>query len=481
MELMNMKKTYITTMPDHVGAFLRASRCIAQLGLNITRVSYNKAIDVHTLFIEAEGDEAGLDLATEKLREIGYLQGHEQTGQVILVEFKLLDVPGAVTNMVELIGNYGFNISYMSSQTDGSGYQPFKMGLFVESSDKFADFLAAASRMCPVRVLNYDKTEKILDNSVFYVSFAADLAARMDLGSVSRADLVLNANRIMQMLDERNEPFHKTFDYIRGFADALARCRGEAFRPRVSEHDLGDDLHIILIEPPCGSNTCILRHKGRYLFVDTGYACYKQEMVMLLRRLIPDFDTCRKEALITHADLDHCGLLHLFSTVYMSQKSQDSLLAEESVGGFREMNPLHAPYIQICKTLTSYRSPAAETMVVIGGSAEPLEQPFEPIGYFNFGELHFELYEGQGGHLPGEIVLVERMRGLVFTGDILINIRETTPEQTEYNRYAPYLMTSVDTDPKLCALERKALPGILGRGSWSIFSGHGPRKEMTIE
>ena len=46
-----MKKTYVTTMPDHVGAFLKASRCMAALGLNITRVSYNKAIDIHTLFV----------------------------------------------------------------------------------------------------------------------------------------------------------------------------------------------------------------------------------------------------------------------------------------------------------------------------------------------------------------------------------------------------------------------------------------------
>ena len=44
-----MKKTYVTTMPDNVGAFLRASRRIAALGINITRVSYDKAVDLHTL------------------------------------------------------------------------------------------------------------------------------------------------------------------------------------------------------------------------------------------------------------------------------------------------------------------------------------------------------------------------------------------------------------------------------------------------
>ena len=69
-----MKKTYVTTMPDHVGAFLKASRCIAALGINITRVSYNKAVDMHTLFIEAEGSPEQLAQATERLREIGYLQ-----------------------------------------------------------------------------------------------------------------------------------------------------------------------------------------------------------------------------------------------------------------------------------------------------------------------------------------------------------------------------------------------------------------------
>ena len=39
-------------MPNHIGAFLKASRCFAA---NITRVSYNKAVDSHMLFIDAEG------------------------------------------------------------------------------------------------------------------------------------------------------------------------------------------------------------------------------------------------------------------------------------------------------------------------------------------------------------------------------------------------------------------------------------------
>ncbi len=62
-----MKKTYITTMPDQIGAFLKASECFASLGVNITRVSYNKAIDSHTLFIDADGGEEQLAEADREL------------------------------------------------------------------------------------------------------------------------------------------------------------------------------------------------------------------------------------------------------------------------------------------------------------------------------------------------------------------------------------------------------------------------------
>ena len=62
-----MKQTFTTVMPDRIGAFLEASRVFAALGLNITRVSYNKAVDVHTLFIEAEGSAQKLEEAAENI------------------------------------------------------------------------------------------------------------------------------------------------------------------------------------------------------------------------------------------------------------------------------------------------------------------------------------------------------------------------------------------------------------------------------
>ena len=65
-----MKKTYVTTVPNHIGAFLSASRLLAALDVNITRVSYNKAVDSHTIFIEAEGSRQQLAQADEQLAAI---------------------------------------------------------------------------------------------------------------------------------------------------------------------------------------------------------------------------------------------------------------------------------------------------------------------------------------------------------------------------------------------------------------------------
>ena len=109
-----------------------------------------------------------------------------------------------------------------------------------------------------------------------------------------------------------------------------------------------------------------------------------------------------------------------------------------------------------------------------------MTEPLTQIGFFDFEELHFEVYEGKGGHLPGEIVLIEYAKHIAITGDIYINVHGLTPEQAEYNQYAPILMTSVDTDPKLCKEERKSIMGRLGVGTWQIFGAHGFKKDYSV-
>ncbi len=98
-----MKKTHITSMPDHIGAFLKASECFASLGINITRISYNKAVDSHTLFLDAESSEEQLARADSELEKIGYLQTERNGRSIVLLEFMLRDVPGSVTPALRLM------------------------------------------------------------------------------------------------------------------------------------------------------------------------------------------------------------------------------------------------------------------------------------------------------------------------------------------------------------------------------------------
>lgn len=468
-------------MPNHIGAFLKASKCFSALGINITRVSYNKAVDLNTLFIDAEGTEEQLNKADIELKKIGYLQSDANKTSIVLIEFCLEDKPGSVTNVLSLINDFNFNISYISSQENGTDYQYFKMGLYVEDIDKISDFLLEAEKLCKVRVINYNSSEKVYDNSIFYNTYVMGLAQTVGLPEKISRELLVHVNLAMQTLDEQGLSPYRTFDSISRFAELLGASKGKAFAPRVSTHRISDNTEFILIEPPCGSNTIIIKSNDKVLFVDSGYACYSDEMLEVIQKIVPNFDEIKKTILVTHADVDHCGLLPLFDEIIASTKTA-LCLKNEYLGndGYREKNPLHRPYINICKILTSYKVTNPDKIKSMWNDIENLTEPLTQIGFFDFEELHFEVYEGKGGHLPGEIVLIEYAKHIAITGDIYINVHGLTPEQAEYNQYAPILMTSVDTDPKLCAEERKAIIGRLGVGEWQIFGAHGFKKDYSV-
>ena len=476
-----MKKTYVTSMPNHIGAFLKASKCFSALGVNITRVSYNKAVDSHTLFIDAEGTEEQLKKADIELEKIGYLQNNANKTSIVLLEFCLEDIPGSVTDVLTLINDFNFNISYISSQENGTDYQLFKMGLYVDDFNKISEFLKEAEKLCRVRVINYNSSEKVYDNSIFYNNYVLGLSQTMGLPEDISRELLVHVNLAMQTLDEKGLSPYRTFDSISKFAELLGASKGKSFMPRISTHKITDNTEIILIEPPCGSNTIIIKSNKKILFIDSGYACYNDEMLKVINKIIPDFEDSKKTILVTHADVDHCGLLPMFDEILSSHKTANCL-KNEFLGndGYRERNPLHKPYINICKTLTSYKAVEPKKITALWNNIENLKEPLTQIGFFDFEELHFEVYEGKGGHLPGEIVLIDYTNHIAFTGDIYINTHGLTPEQAEYNQYAPILMTSVDTDSKLCAEERKAVINRLGIGKWQIFGAHGFKKDYSV-
>lgn len=477
-----MKKTYATSMPNHIGAFLKASKCFAALGINITRVSYDKSVDSHMLFLDVEGTEAQIRKADAELEKIGYLQNNTSNSCIVLIEFCLKDVPGSVTDILELINVFNFNISYINSQENGTDHQYFKMGLYVEDPNRITNFIEQAERLCKVRIIEYNSSERAYDNSIFYSAYVRGLSRMLDMTDAQKQGLLVSSNLAMQTLDEQGLSPYRTFDSISKFAELLAKSKNDQFIPRITTHAITENTEIILIEPACGSNTAVIKSGGKILCIDSGYACYKEEMLRVLRSVIPDFDRVPRQLLLTHADVDHCGLMNEFDQVIVSCNSARSLKYEScGENGFRERNPLHKPYIHICKILTAYTAIDPKKLRTPWQDIPELREPLTQIGFFDFGDLHFEVYEGKGGHLPGEIVLIDYHNNVVFSGDVYINIHGLTAQQAEYNQYAPILMTSVDTDPKLCSDERKAMIRRLGVGNWKIFGAHGAPKDYSVK
>lgn len=476
-----MKKTFTTRMPDKAGAFKIASEIMTELNLNITRVSYNKAVDIHILFIEVEGQEAAIDEATKRLCDVGYISDNMNIGNVILIEFSLKDAPGSVLPVLKLINSYNFNISYMSSRGEGSDVQHFRMGLMIENENDVSDFIKKASMLCELKILEYNQCEQVLDNTVFYISFANRIAKELCLNDDQKMELIVNSNLIMELLRDSPKAQYKTFDYIQRFAERMRLFRADAFTPRISVYHLNEDVSISLIEPPCGSNVCIIKSKEKLVFIDGGMHCYATETIEAVRTIVKDFEEQDICMILTHSDVDHCGICEYFDEIYVSRKAYDNFVYEaEGKDNFREKNPLHAPYVKISKILSGYRTPDISRLRIIGENNSADDELFSCIGVFELPELSLEVMEGSRGHVAGEIMLIERRLHIILTGDIFVNVKECDPRQRDFNKLAPYLMTSVDTDPVLAKKEREIIFQMLEKGEWLVIGGHGSAQWISV-
>ena len=189
----------------------------------------------------------------------------------------------------------------------------------------------------------------------------------LSLGQEQTNDVLIWANQIMQQLDEKKEPVLQIFEYIRRFAQLVRSRGGENFHAQLSAFSPAPGLMLYTIEPPCGSNTHILRYKDELLFVDTGFACYREEMLALFRSHIPGFDSMRRRAVLTHADVDHAGLLDLFDAVWMSEDCcRNFALERENKPNFREQYPMHSPYARLSRVIPGYVPPPEEVCASVG-------------------------------------------------------------------------------------------------------------------
>ena len=448
-------------MPDKAGEFLNASRIITENGGQIKRVSYNKAVDAHTLFVDISAEEKNINKIEEKLYSKGYLN-YAGYGKVLLISIKISYTISSITEPLNIIEKYQMNISYINGAEKGDGIC-LKLGLLVENISDTISFLNELSTVGDVKILKNDITEKNLDNTVFYIGFAHDMRKILSLSQADTNTIIINSNKIMQRLEEAGENPLKTFEYIKKVAQFIENHKGKKFEAKIFSKKVNEKINFYMIEPPCGSNSFIIEAQDELLFVDCGFSCFEEEMDRIFCELFEDFKRRKKYLFLTHCDIDHVGLCHIFDKIFVSEKTYENFILEKKgEKNFREQCEHHEAYHAITKIISKYKTPETDNMFVT-----------EKI---KFADAEFKITEGSGGHVPGESLLIWEEEKIVFCGDIFVNSAGFSAEQAEFNSYAPYLTTSVNIDSKKALSYRnefmKNFKGYLvcpGHGKWCIL------------
>lgn len=476
--------TYLTTMPDKPGAFMAASKIIMHHGGNIIRVSYNKAVDMRMLFIEVQAEQEQLLKIENELKEIGYINRDFGNPQIIVINIKITDKPGSLLPVLEILNSYKVNISYLNSSQDNKDYQDFKMGLYIDDTKDIKEILDEISKIYPVEIINYEDNGTVLDNTIFYIRFGNEIQKLFNLDNRQTVLLIKESNRIMQLLADRGEDPKEVFSQVLHLARFISSHKGKGFNADINLQKLTDNTSMYTIEPPCGSNIFILHSKKKLLFIDTGFAIYAKEMMDIFLNLFPDFQDMEKSILLTHADIDHCGLLSVLkdAKIIVNKKTAMGLHNQsDGIADYREQNKYCLGYSRLSRIFSGYTPINNSRFLEIIDKATPENHDdLLYIGDVSFEDITFKVYEGSGGHVYGEVIFLCENPKIVFTGDIYVNIKGFSKERREFNSIAPYLMTSVDVNRDKANEMRKQLMTLIENkgGGFMICGGHGPVKQL---
>ena len=471
-------QSFVTRLPDRHGALLLASGIIKENNGDIIRVSFNKSVDMHTVFMEVRGEESDLANIRSALFEVGYLEENLMPTQIIMLNIRHATGPGTIYPILQILNHHKVNISYINGQEQTDDYATLRLGLLIEDPNKIQKILDEISTLYPVDIEDYNPAENPLDNTVFYIRLASEIQKLFDLSNEKTIEFMSESNRVLQTVQKIGEDPRMVFEYIQEFAHKLARYRGAKFNPFITQYDLTQKTRLHVIEPPLGSNTYILEYENQLLLMDSGFALYADEMLQVLHTLFPDFDKREKIMMITHADVDHCGLLSVIkdARILLNLKSAKGFIRQrDNKTDYREKNIDHLGYSRLSRIFSCYEPPEESRFEIFGADAPDQHDEMLLIHTFTFGDLEFEVYEGSGGHLYGEMIYICRNPRIAFTGDVFLNTKGFSDRLKEFLALAPYMMSSVNVDPpramQMLKVTRQMLAD-LGAGTL-VCTGHG--------
>lgn len=199
-----MEKSFALVLPDRPGGLREVMRILSANEVSVLRVSYNRVIDVHALFLDVFGTKSALEKATEELRAWSFLPGQREVGEIRLLELKFKSDMGILESALALVERLELNITYVDVRTDGNDGEIARLAVYVTDAKRLDRLMSDANELCPARLVPKGEQPSMLDNNHFNLSFAHGLAKRLGFSAAGEEEILINSNRIMQNLMTAN-------------------------------------------------------------------------------------------------------------------------------------------------------------------------------------------------------------------------------------------------------------------------------------
>jgi glyoxylase-like metal-dependent hydrolase (beta-lactamase superfamily II) len=478
------KFSFVAKLPNDPGALHNASAVITREHGNINRVQFDQRIDPHTVFFEVTCPETSYTRIEDGLAALGYLQDTLRPLHILKFSLQLPHEPGALCAFLGYTTSSRANISSIDFDDRGRHPDRVTITLAVEDHAAAERLLNTLQSRYPIEILEYDSTGKKLDDTVFYLRLAQQIR---EITGDSEDPFLLSflgdINHAVQELMNLGEDPRKIFESFLLTGRTLNGTTGDRFFADIQTLPLAPDLTLHCIQPPCGGSIFLLEAPEGITVVDTGYGIYTRDIAVLLDDRIPGWDQRIADLVITHADADHCGAGGVYPVPARLHPGTQEIIsaANRAYGSRSEALVLEEIYTTMINLFSRFNPPVQ----VAPFDTQPIGERggFPIIGNVEIGGYRFEILEGQGGHLHGQVYLFCRKIGVIFPADTVINFRHLTPERAAYNTLAVILVTSVNVDSEVAKQERNMLLDLArecagsyegGRDSCLLCCGHGP-------
>jgi glyoxylase-like metal-dependent hydrolase (beta-lactamase superfamily II) len=452
------KFSFVAHMPDTPGSLYRAAQIIKLYDGNINRIQFDRRIDPGTVFYEVTATDEAYAGITRDLAAIGYLQTSLKPLDFLKFSVHMPHQPGALYEFLNFTTSAGANIAFIDFDDKGRYPNRLTVSLNVEQSSVVEELLDQLKSRYRLEILEYDKTGKHLDDTVFYVRYAQ--AVRELIGD-SEDEFILSfladTNHIAQELMARGCDPHQVFDSVLSTGRSMNGTNGNNFYADVQRFTVSDIVTLYCFQVPCGGSLFILTTPDEMVMIDTGYGIYHDPvMTMLAHYGLGDVRKLSR-IIVTHADADHCGAAGFFSVpVFMHEGTLDIIRTNNRAYGSRsDHSNLDEFYTKMINLFSKFNTPA--DIRCFGPLAGTTRGIFPVIGTCSIGDVELEILDGLGGHTHGQVFLYSKGHGLLFAADSVINFASMTKERADYSSLAAFLVTSVNVDSEYARKERKAL------------------------